>query len=70
MPNEIVVRLLKDAMERTTRTTDRCNFLTDGFPRSLSNLDAWYEVFGREAELPPMLYFQCPFEVLEHPRDE
>ncbi|HUG23574.1 nucleoside monophosphate kinase [Piscinibacter sp.] len=65
VPNEIVVRLLKDAMERTTRTTGKRNFLIDGFPRSLSNLEAWYEVFGREAELPTMLYFECPFEVLE-----
>lgn len=65
VPNEIVVRLLKDAMERTTRTTGRRNFLIDGFPRSLSNLEAWYEVFGRQAELPTMLYFECPFEVLE-----
>jgi UMP-CMP kinase len=65
VPNEIVVRLLKDAMERTTRTTGRKNFLIDGFPRSLSNLEAWYEVFGREAELPTMVYFECPFEVLE-----
>jgi UMP-CMP kinase len=64
VPNEIVVRLLRDAMERTTRTTGKRNFLLDGFPRSLSNLDAWYEVFGREAELPTMLYFECPFEVL------
>ncbi|GGC89163.1 nucleoside monophosphate kinase [Halopseudomonas salina] len=65
VPNEIVVRLLKDAMERTTRTTGKVNFLIDGFPRSLSNLEAWYEVFGREAELPVMLYFECPFPVLE-----
>lgn len=65
VPNEIVVRLLKDAMERTTRTTGMRNFLIDGFPRSLSNLEAWYEVFGRDAELPTMLYFECPFEVLE-----
>ncbi|WP_042919579.1 nucleoside monophosphate kinase [Stutzerimonas kunmingensis] len=65
VPNEIVVRLLKDAMERTTRTTGKRNFLIDGFPRSLSNLDAWYEVFGLEEELPTMLYFECPFEVLE-----
>lgn len=65
VPNEIVVRLLKDAMDRTTRTTGKRNFLIDGFPRSLSNLEAWYEVFGREAELPTMLYFECPFEVLE-----
>ncbi|MEX1031770.1 MAG: nucleoside monophosphate kinase [Cellvibrionaceae bacterium] len=65
VPNEIVVRLLKDAMERVTRTTGKRNFLLDGFPRSFSNLEAWYEVFGREAELPKMLYFECPFEVLE-----
>ena len=65
VPNEIVVRLLKDAMERTTRSTGKVNFLLDGFPRSLSNLDAWYEVFGREAELPTMMYFECPLEVLE-----
>ncbi|MFN2378337.1 MAG: nucleoside monophosphate kinase [Candidatus Binatia bacterium] len=65
VPNEIVVRLLKDAMERTIRTTGRTNFLIDGFPRSLSNLEAWYEVCGRKAELPTMLYLECPFEVLE-----
>lgn len=65
VPNEIVVRLLKDEMERVMRTTGKKNFLIDGFPRSLSNLDAWYEVFGREDELPKMLYFECPFDVLE-----
>ncbi|UUC96511.1 nucleoside monophosphate kinase [Comamonas sp. C11] len=65
VPNAIVVRLLKDAMERTTRTTGKRNFLLDGFPRSLSNLEAWYEVFGKSSELPAMLYFECPFEVLE-----
>lgn len=43
-PHEIVVPLWKDAMERTT---GKRNFLIDGFPRSLSNLEAWYEVFGR-----------------------
>lgn len=63
-PNEIVVNLLKNAMERVTRTTGKRNFLVDGFPRSLSNLEAWYDVFGRKAELPRMLYFECPYEVL------
>lgn len=63
--NDIVVKLLKDAMEYKTRTTGRNNFLLDGFPRSLSNLEAWYETFGREAELPKMLYFECPYDVLE-----
>lgn len=65
VPNEIVVKLLKDAMETVTRTTGRKNFLLDGFPRSLTNLEGWYEIFGREAELPKMLYFECPYDVLE-----
>jgi UMP-CMP kinase len=65
VPNEIIVTLLKNAMETVTRTTGKNNFLLDGFPRSLSNLEAWYEIFGREAELPKMLYFECPYDVLE-----
>jgi adenylate kinase family enzyme len=65
VPNEITVTLLKDTMERITRTTGKRNFLLDGFPRSLSNLDGWYEIFGAETELPAMLYFECPYDVLE-----
>lgn len=64
-PDEIVVKLLKDEMERVTRTTGRINFLLDGFPRSLANLEAWNDVFGSDAELPKMLYFECPYDVLE-----
>ena len=65
VPNEIIVTLLKNAMETVTRTTGKTNFLLDGFPRSLDNLEAWHEIFGREAELPKMLYFECPRAVLE-----
>ena len=65
VPNEIVVTLLKNAMEHITRTTGKNNFLLDGFPRSVTNLEGWYEIFGREAELPKMLYFECPYDVLE-----
>jgi adenylate kinase family enzyme len=65
VPNQIVVTLLKDAMERVTRTTGKNNFLLDGFPRSLTNLEGWYETFGRKAELPKMIYFDCPFAILE-----
>lgn len=65
VPDKIVVGLLKEAMERTIRTTGKRNFLIDGFPRSQSNLDAWYEVFGQDRALPDMLYFECPFDVLE-----
>jgi UMP-CMP kinase len=64
-PNEIVVTLLKNAVENATRTTGKNNFLLDGFPRSLANLEGWYEIFGRETELPKMLYLECPYAVLE-----
>jgi adenylate kinase family enzyme len=63
--DEIVVDLLKNRMENVTRTTGKNNFLLDGFPRSLSNLEQWYKVFGSEMELPKMLYFECPYDVLE-----
>lgn len=65
VPNEITVTLLKNTMERTTRTTGKRNFLLDGFPRSLSNLEAWCAGFGRKMELPKMLYFECPYAELE-----
>ncbi len=65
VPNEITVTLLKDAMETAIRTTGKTNFLLDGFPRSLNNMEGWYEIFGRDAELPKMLYFECPYDVLE-----
>ncbi|MCC9657142.1 nucleoside monophosphate kinase [Rhodopirellula halodulae] len=65
VPSTIVVKLLQDAMERITRHTGKRNFLLDGFPRSMANLDAWYEVFGQDTELPKMLFFECPYDVLE-----
>lgn len=65
VPNEITVTLLKRAMDETMRRTGRVNFLLDGFPRSLDNMEGWYEIFGREAELPGMLHFECPYAVLE-----
>ena len=65
VPNEITVKLLKDSMETVTRRTGKNNFLLDGFPRSLSNLEGWFEVFGRNTELPKMLYFECPYPVLQ-----
>lgn len=63
--NEIVVTLLKNAMETITRTTGRTNFLLDGFPRSLDNLEGWHQTFGRDADLSKMLFFECPYPVLE-----
>jgi adenylate kinase family enzyme len=63
-PNDIMVRLLQSAMEKITRTTGKNNFLLDGFPRSMPNLEAWFDLFGRD-DLPKMLYFECPYAVLE-----
>ena len=65
VPNEIMINLLKDAMEHLTRTTGKRNFLLDGFPRSLNNMEGWYEIFGAESPLPTMLYFECPYEELQ-----
>lgn len=65
VPNEIVVSLLKQSIEHVIRSTGKRNFLIDGFPRSISNLNAWLEACGSEAELPKMLYFECPYPVLE-----
>lgn len=66
VPNEIVVKLLKDAMEKVIRTTGKRNFLIDGFPRSLSNLEGWQAASGMGDDLPKMLYFECSFQVLEN----
>jgi adenylate kinase family enzyme len=63
--SEMIVDLLKNAMETTTRSTGKTNFLLDGFPRSLDNMEAWHEAFGKDTELPKMLYFECPYDVLE-----
>ena len=65
VPGEIPARLLKAAMERITRSTGKRNYLIDGFPRSLSNLEAWHVGFGRQADAPTMLYLECPFKELE-----
>ena len=59
------MKLLNQEMEKIVRTTGRNNFLLDGFPRSLANLEGWYDIFGRNSDLPKMLYFECPYDVLE-----
>lgn len=65
VPNEITVALLKGKMEHITQTTGCLNFLLDGFPRSLDNLEGWQAVFGKDQELPKMLFMECPYPVLE-----
>lgn len=65
VPNEIIATLLSGAMETEMRTTGKNNFLLDGFPRSLNNLQVWYDLHGDDCQLPTMLYFECPYHVLE-----
>jgi UMP-CMP kinase family protein len=65
VPYEIIVNLLKTAMETCTRMTGKNNFLIDGFPRSLDNLEGWNKIFNSEIELPKMMYFECPYDALE-----
>jgi adenylate kinase family enzyme len=65
VPDDVVVSLLAEKMETTTRLTGKNNFLIDGFPRSLSNLGAWQAVYQRNGQLAKMLYFECPYDVLE-----
>ena len=65
VPDELMVDMIIKEMERVTRTTGKNNFLLDGFPRSLGNLQAWQAVLAVDKELPKMLYLECTFDVLE-----
>jgi adenylate kinase family enzyme len=65
VPFDTIVNLLKNEMETSTRMTGKNNFLIDGFPRSINNLEGWIEIMGAEIELPKMLYLECDFTVLE-----
>ncbi|MEL6108861.1 MAG: nucleoside monophosphate kinase [Planctomycetota bacterium] len=64
-PDELTVSLLQSAMETKTRSTGRKDFLIDGFPRCQGNLDAWHQAFESDRELPQLVFFECPYEVLE-----
>jgi hypothetical protein len=50
-------------MAECTASTGKVNFLIDGFPRSKENWEGWQRVFGEEAQMPIMLFFECPWEV-------
>lgn len=65
VPDEMIVGLVKEEIEQQIRTTGKRNFLLDGFPRSLTNMEGWYEKFGQETQLPTMIYLECPYEELE-----
>jgi len=59
VPNSIVVTLLKDAMEQHTRSTGQTNFLLDGFPRSLNNMEPNYPSCSTSNALTKSLRKEC-----------
>ena len=66
VPVVITVKLLQKAMNEFTVSSGKLNFLIDGFPRSLENWSGYQEIFGKEEkDMPMMLFFECPLEVLE-----
>ena len=65
MPVEITVGLLRREMVWTVNRDGRTNFLIDGFPRNVDNVQGWDKVVGADANVAHMLYFECPLSVLE-----
>jgi len=70
VPVEITVALILKAMKKAMDTEDTCDFLIDGFPRDLVNLDGWRKAVREtdlfsNVEVKYVLYFDCPEEVLQ-----
>ena len=61
VPVEITIRLLLKAMQ----TSDRSQFLIDGFPRSIDNREGWEKQVGDQVEELFCLNFECTEEELE-----
>jgi len=63
VPSEITVRLIKEAMNETRRSTKIKKFLIDGFPRSEGNLSAWTKAFeGSDVIVEFVLFLDCSEE--------
>lgn len=58
VPAEVTVQLLKASIESHT-AGGRSQFLIDGFPRNVDNLQAWKAIMGAYVELLFVLYFDC-----------
>ena len=44
-------------------TSDKNNFLIDGFPRNEDNLQGWNKQMGEKVNLQCVLFFQCSQEI-------
>merc|ERR1711879_1101926 len=62
VPSHITVRLMQKAM---SVATDKQNFLIDGFPRNLENMETWERVVKSSAKLVGVFFFDASEEVME-----
>ena len=62
VPVEITCGLLKKAMEKNGWASKK--FLIDGFPRNQDNEQGWQSVMKDIVEVPCMLFFDAPEDVL------
>lgn len=60
VPAEVTVRLLKAAME----ASEKSDFLVDGFPRDMDNLNCWQTEMVDSAVVKFLLFLDCPQEVM------
>eukprot|EP01006_Ploeotia_vitrea_P032662 TRINITY_DN64856_c1_g1_i3.p1 TRINITY_DN64856_c1_g1~~TRINITY_DN64856_c1_g1_i3.p1 ORF type:complete len:290 (+),score=141.40 TRINITY_DN64856_c1_g1_i3:78-947(+) len=64
VPVDITVGLIKAAIERHQKQ-GKHRFLVDGFPRNEDNLRGWKRVMGTSVDVPFLLFFDCPEDVME-----
>ncbi len=60
VPAEVTVGLLRKAMENSGKQ----KFLVDGFPRDISNLEAWEKTMVDIADVAFLLFLDCPNDVV------
>lgn len=60
VPADVTVGLLRKAMENSGKQ----KFLVDGFPRDLSNLEAWDKTMSDIADVAFLLFLDCPNDVV------
>ncbi|GKY99610.1 hypothetical protein MPSEU_000915200 [Mayamaea pseudoterrestris] len=65
VPSHVTCQLIEAGMLRAYESTGNTNFLIDGFPRSLENLQAWNNSpTASKHDVVFCLDFECPQEVL------
>jgi len=62
VPSSVTVNLLHKAM---TQSTNKSQFLIDGFPRNAENDSQWHKLMDGKVDLKFVLFFDCPEQVME-----